>query len=145
MTNTIRTYKDLEEEKLKLQALLKAQRELIREDIADLKAELRPMGEALSFIGKVTTKDRSNFLLTEGADRIIDLVVKKIVLGRAGWVTKAVVPFLMKNYSSHVIADNKDSIIDAVKSFFTKKKKKNGKEAPESPEPEPVAPEAEAS
>jgi hypothetical protein len=32
-----------------------------------------------------------------------------------------------------------------VKSFFTKKKKKGGKEAPVSPEPAPVAPEAELS
>jgi hypothetical protein len=129
MTKSIKTYEDLEAEKMKLQQLLKAQRELIHEDIAELKEELRPMGQALSFIGKITTRDRNNALLTEGADRVIDLLVKKLILGRSGWITRLLVPFFMKNYSSHFLADHKDQIIDAIKSFFTANK--NGQEAPE--------------
>ena len=133
MTKSVKTYKDLEEEKIKLQSLLKAQRELIHEDVMELKEELRPMGDALSFIGRLTTKDRTNALLTEGSDRLIDFVVKRLILGRSGWLTRLLVPFFMKNYSSHFLADHKDQLIDAIKSFFTPQK--NGQQAPEPASP----------
>ncbi|HKO82725.1 MAG TPA: hypothetical protein VJU78_20100 [Chitinophagaceae bacterium] len=126
MTKPIRTYKDLLEEKERLKLLLSAQKELIRQDINQVKQELAPVRSAVSIIGKVVTKDKSSWVLSTAADTIIDMVVKRMVLAKAGWFTKLVVPFFMKNFSSHVIADNKDKIISKLSSWFSKKNA-NGK------------------
>lgn len=126
MTKPIRTYEDLMEEKERLNQLLAAQKELVRQDFIEIKEELAPVRSAISMVGKFATKDNRNFLLTTAADTVIELVVRRMVLAKAGWFTKLVVPFFMKNFSSHVIADNKDKILDKLSTWFGKKKT-NGK------------------
>jgi hypothetical protein len=126
MTKAIRTYDDLLEEKARLKLLLSAQKELVRQDINELKQELAPVKSAISMVGKIATRDNRNWLLSTAADTMIDLLVKKMVLSKAGWITKLVVPFFMKNFSSHVIADNKDKIVDKLFSWIGKKNT-NGK------------------
>lgn len=126
MTKPINSYGDLLEEKARLKLLLSAQKELVREDINELKQELAPIKSAISIVGKVVTKDKGNWLLTSAADTIIDIVLKKMVLSKAGWVTKLVLPFFMKNFSSHIIADNKDKIVSKLFSWIGKKNA-NGK------------------
>ncbi|WP_276500105.1 hypothetical protein [Terrimonas pollutisoli] len=126
MTKPIRTYEDLMEEKERLNQLLAAQKELVRQDFIEIKEELAPVRSAISMVGKFATKDNRNFLLTTAADTVIELVVRRMVLAKAGWFTKLVVPFFMKNFSSHVIADNKDKILDKLSKWFGKKNA-NGK------------------
>ena len=122
MTKPIDSYEDLLKEQARLQALLEAQKELVRADIYQIKAEfVTPVRSALSYIGKFATKEKGNWMLTTAADTIIDIVFKRMVLSKAGWVTKLVVPFFMKNFSSHVIADNKDKIVNKLFSWFGKK------------------------
>jgi hypothetical protein len=127
MTKQIRSYSDLQEEKLRLRALLKEQKQLVHHDIQEIKAELAPVRNAISFAGKMVTRDTGgNLALNVGANALIDLVVKKFILGKAGWLAKTLVPFLLKNYSSHVISDNKDSIFKKLFSWIGKKRA-NGK------------------
>jgi hypothetical protein len=110
MSNKIQTYDDLLKEKEQMEQLLKAQGQLIKRDIAALKEEFRPAAKAVSALGKIATRDHTNPLLDNTANTIIDLVFRKFLLARTGWVTKLVVPFLLKNISSHAIANNKGSI-----------------------------------
>lgn len=126
MTKPIRTYEDLCEEKARLKLLLSAQKDLVRQDINAIKLELVPVRKAISMVGKFATKENRNSLITIAADTVIDLVIKKMVLSKAGFITKLAVPFFMKNFSSHVIADNKDKIISKLSSWFGKKNE-NGK------------------
>ncbi|MGZ8539785.1 MAG: hypothetical protein ACXWV6_04005 [Chitinophagaceae bacterium] len=126
MTKPIRTYEDLCEEKARLKLLLTAQRELVRQDINAIKVELVPVRKVISMLGKMATKENRNSLLTIAGDTIIDFVVKKMVLSKAGFITKLAVPFFMKNFSSHILADNKDKIISKLSSWFGKKNE-NGK------------------
>jgi hypothetical protein len=114
------------EEKERLKLLLSAQKELVRQDINEIKLELAPVKSAINVVGKFATKDNRNWIITTAADTIIDLVIRKMVLSRAGFFTKMVVPFIMKNFSSHVIGDNKDKIISKLTSWFGKKNA-NGK------------------
>lgn len=127
MTKRIETYNDLLEEKQRLKNLLQAQRELIREDIKEIKAELQPLRSAVTVVGKFFNRDTSNPLLSLGASKLIDLLVKKVILGRAGWFTKIAVPFLLKNYSSHVIDDNKGKLGGWLMSLLAKLKRKKKK------------------
>ena len=132
MTKQIRTYDDLLEEKARLKMLFSAQRELVRQDINEIKLELMPVRKAISVIGKFATRDNRAQLITSFADTMIDIGLRKLIFSKAGFLTKLVLPFIMKNFSSHVIADNKDKIISKLSSLFGRKHE-NGK-VPVSPE-----------
>ena len=100
----IPTYKDLEAEKENLEASLRFHKRLIQADLAGLREELRPLKHALSLIGKLTTKDKSNPAIVVGVDLAGDALIKKGVLKKSGWLTKLIVPFVVKNYATHLLA-----------------------------------------
>jgi hypothetical protein len=118
MSNTIRSYNELLIEKQKLQSLLAAQRELISYDIQDLKAEFKPAIDAVSLLGKVTTRDSSNPLFNIATNSLVDILLKKIVLSRSGWLSRLAIPFFVKNISSHFIAEHKEEIMNKLYSFI---------------------------
>ena len=121
MKRKIRSYEDLEREEQLLEELLRTQKQLIQLDIQVLKDQLKPAKMALQFFNKITTVDKSNLLLNEGANKAIDFVLNKFILARTGWITKFLVPFFLKNYSSHLIGDNKVNIVEKVFSLFGRK------------------------
>ena len=121
----------MEREEELLEELLKAQKELVQLDILQLKAQLRPAQAALQIFSKITTADKHNPLLTQGANTAIDFVLKKVILARAGWITKLLVPLAVKNYSSHFIADHKQDIVQKIFSLFSGNK--NGRANTPSP------------
>lgn len=123
MIKQINSYEELLQEQQRLKALLRTQKEIIRQDINEIKKELAPVRSAISFVGKLTTKRSGNPLLNGTANTIINLVVRKLLLARAGWMAKLVVPFVIKNYSSHLINDNKKDILRTLLSWLPKKKK----------------------
>jgi len=114
----INTYQDLLRHEEQLEELLKAQKELLVEDFHQLKEEMKPAQAALSFISKITTREKGNFFIGQGMNKLIDLVVKKLVLAKAGWLTRLTVPFFIKNYSSHIIASHKDQWIEKLFSWL---------------------------
>lgn len=128
MTKTIRTYQDMMDEKQRLQGLLAAQKQLLSTDIQEIKESLKPVQSALSFVGKLVTRDSGNFILNAGANKLINMVVKNMILARAGWFAKLVVPFLVKNFSSHIISEKKGAILSKLFTWIGKKKHTNGKE-----------------
>ena len=126
MTKRINSYKELLEEKARLRALLDTQKLVLRQDFKQIKEEFTPVRNAVSAIGMITTRDNSNWLLTTAADTAIDLIVRRFILSKAGWFARIVLPFFMKNLSSHLIADNKDKIFNKIFSWFGGEKS-NGK------------------
>ena len=121
MKRKIRSYEDLEKEEQLLEELLQTQKQLIELDVQVLKQQLKPASMALKFFNKITTVDKSNLLLNEGANKVIDLVLNKFILARSGWITRFLVPIFMKNYSSHLIGENKVNIVEKVFSLFGRK------------------------
>ena len=121
MKRKIMSYEDLEKEEQLLEELLRTQKQLIQLDVEVLKQQLKPATMALKFFNKITTVDKSNLLLNEGANKVIDLVLNKFILARSGWITRFLVPIFMKNYSSHLIGDNKVNIVEKVFSLFGRK------------------------
>ena len=130
MKRKIRSYEDLEREEQLLEELLQTQKQLIQLDVQVLRNQLKPASMALQVFNKITTVDKSNLLLNEGANKIIDLVLNKFILARSGWITKFLVPIFLKNYSSHLIGDNKANIVEKVFSLFSRK---NGRTTTTSP------------
>lgn len=131
MTKTIRSYQDLLKEKQRLELLLVAQRELVQADVQELKAQLQPLKDAVGFIKKITTKDKTSLLLTIGSDILINSVVKRFVLSRAGWFVRNVIPYFLRNYSSHFLGEHKDKWLEKLRSWLGHK---NGKEKEEEKE-----------
>lgn len=120
MNRTIRTYDDLLREKQRLTALLQAQKELVRQDVQSIKQELAPVKKAIEWVGRLTTRDRNNVLLTGASDFLVDVIIKKGLLGRAGWITRIAIPFVAKNLSSHLLAGYKDVLLDKLTSWLGK-------------------------
>ena len=123
MNNQVKTYEDLLLEKQKLEALLAAQRELIRCDVRDIKNSLQPAIQTASVVGKFATRNYSNPIMGVAANSIIDVVVKRFALGRAGWFKRLVIPFVLKNLSSHYIANHQKDIKEKL---FSLVRRKNG-------------------
>jgi len=133
MNKSIRSYKDLVEEKQRLEVLLVAQKQVLRNDVQELKTQLEPLKHAVEFIRKITTKDKTALLLTIGSDIVINSVVKRFVLSRAGWFVRNVAPYFLKNYSSHFLAEQKDKWIEKLRAWLGHK---NGKQDEAEKQPE---------
>ena len=121
MNRTIKNYEDLKAEQRRLLAELRSQEELIKIDLAGVQEGLKPVGNAFNVVKQMTTRDHTGTLLNFGLEFGIDLVLRKFLLARAGWFTKILIPFLVKNYSSHIISeDNRTSIVRRIRGLFNK-------------------------
>ena len=132
MSKPISTYKDLQEERERLELQLKNQKQLIMGSASALKEEFKPAFSAISFLGSLVKRDETNPLLGTAANSVIDLVLKRVILGRAGWIARTLIPLMVKNMSSHYIADHENDIFKKVFRFFgLGKKKKHGNKQPD--------------
>lgn len=118
MSQTIKTYTDLCEERERVKLLLESQKQRIRDDWQDLKNEFLPVKNVFGVVGKMTSPDKSNPLVSVGLKVASDLFLKNFVLAKAGWVTKLAVPFVVKNYSSHLLAEKGGRFLGKVVNLF---------------------------
>ena len=118
MSKRFTSYKELLEEKQQLEVLLEAQKQVIRYDVEEIKLKLRPVKETLDFIKKITTKDNSSLLLNIGSEIAINALVKNFILSRAGWLTRIVIPYFLKNFSSHFLSEQKGRWIEKLKEWM---------------------------
>jgi hypothetical protein len=117
----IKTYEDLLQEEQRLLLQLKASELLIRDDIAGVKEGLKPIGRVMKTISKFTTRDRTGAFANFGLDFSVDLLVRRVLLARAGWFTKILIPYVIKNYSSHFITEQqKAKLMQKVSSILSK-------------------------
>ena len=121
MNKSIKTYEDLLQEEQQLMLQLKMHEALIREDIAGIKESLKPAGKVLNVLNKMVTRDHTGPFATFGIDFSIDLLIRKLLLAKAGWFTKILVPFVVKNYSSHIISEEQRlKLAQKIQNFFNK-------------------------
>jgi hypothetical protein len=122
MTTQITNYKELLQEKARLKALLVEQEMLIKEDWQLIKEDLKPVVLAGTTIRNLLTRKAGMSAVQLGVNLLADGFVKKILLSRTSWLTRWVVPFLIKNYGSHLV-DEPEKILHTIKKWFGK----NGK------------------
>jgi len=131
MNKRIHSYNDLLKEKQQLEIQLEVQKELIFQDFTALTNDLQPALEVISFLGKITTRDKRNVLITGGINQLIDLLLNKVILAKKGWVARVVIPFFIKNYSSHLIAEHADEWMTKLFAWMDRKNS-NGQTASQS-------------
>lgn len=126
----IKTYKDLLEEEQRLQQVLKSQEILIREDLVSMKENLEPVKKVYDQVHKVFTRDNRVPVFNIGLELSIDMLLRRFLLARAGWFAKTFVPYVVKNYASHIISEEKRKIIiQKIEELFNKIRPKKSKPA----------------
>ena len=105
----IKTYEDLEAEEKRLQALLYSHKESIKDSFVAVKKGLNPFRQVADTARRLFTRDKSNPMMKFGLDLGVDVLVRRFLLAKAGWFTKIIVPFFIKNYSTHFVGQYKKS------------------------------------
>lgn len=126
MTKQITNYKELLEEKARLKILLAEQELQLKEDWRAVKEELQPVVFVGSTIKNFFTRKTTAAVAQVGINLLADGLVKKVLLGGTGWLTRTLVPFFIKNYASHLV-DEPEKLLNKIKHFFSK----NGKMPPQ--------------
>ena len=126
MSKKISSYNELLEEKARLEELLVVQREAIKSNYVLLKNEIRPITHGVAMVtgvlGKFGRKPKGNPLVNLGLDIGTELLLKRYLLVKAGWLTRTVVPYIVRNYSSKFFADKSSPLLAKLKHLFSKKK-----------------------
>ncbi len=120
MNNSIATYDDLVTEKKRLTLLLQDRKMELKAEYEDLKAKLKPLGTMAEFAQKITTKDRSNPLVSTGIEIGVNFLLRNLVFRKAGWAVKILAPLFVRNYLSHEANEN-GGWLDKVGRFIKKK------------------------
>ena len=135
MRKVVKTYEDLLLEEQRLQSELESYKGLIKEDITVLKASLNPIKRTVATVKSFFTFEDHGPLLNFGLNFGFDFLVRRILLARTGWITKVVVPYLIKNYASHLITEEQrksmaKSVSKIISKLMMKKKKEPFEAAP---------------
>lgn len=102
MNEKITSYESLLQEQQRLKEKLQVQKVQIKEDISELKQELRPVINVMSFLGKLAIPDATNnSAIKSGAGMTIEWVLKKALASSP--LLRLIVPPLAKNYASHYL------------------------------------------
>jgi hypothetical protein len=121
--SSIKTYEDLEAEEKRLQALLYSHRENIKDSFVAVKQGLNPFKQAANTVRKLFSRDKSNPLMTVGVGLGVDVLLKRFLLAKSGWLTKIVIPFFVRNYSTHFVTEyKKNKFFQKIAGFFRKSK-----------------------
>ena len=126
----IKTYNDLLQEEQRLQLVLKSQELLIRQDLAGMKENLEPVKKVYDQVHKVFTRDNRVPVFNIGLELGIDVLLRRFLLAKAGWFAKTLVPYLVKNYTSHIFGEEKrKAIIKKIEQLFNKIRPKRDRQA----------------
>jgi len=125
----ITTYNDLLQEEKRLQQVLNSQEILIREDLVNMKENLEPIKKVYDQVHKIFTRDNRVPVFNVGLELGIDMILRRFILARAGWFAKTFVPYVIKNYASHIIGEEKrKAIIKKIEEMFNKIRPKKDKQ-----------------
>lgn len=115
----IRNLKELHAEKLRLQLKLFATEEILKEDLEWVKEEIKPGNIAAKLFNNIIG-NKTGGLLNNGVRGTIDILLKNVLLSKTGWVTRLIVPLIIKNLSSSYLAEKKPEIFGILRNMIQK-------------------------
>jgi hypothetical protein len=122
MTKQISSYKELLEEKARLKTVMAEQQVLIKQDWQLIKEDLKPAVLVVTTMRNLLTRKAGMGAAQLGVNIVADGLIKKVLLAQTGWFTRWLIPFLVKNYASHVVGEP-EKFMHKVKAFFGKREK----------------------
>lgn len=111
MKNNIQTIDDLRAERARLHNQIQLSKISMRNEMTAIKEELNPARQAVGVLNDVLTSPKKG-LLTLGIGLGVDIVLRRTILARAGWLTKLVVPFLVRNAATNILQKNGKGIVE---------------------------------
>lgn len=102
----ISNYTELVAERIRLEEELKKHKLFFKGEINEVKEKLEPIRNVMSFLGILKSKNVSagpSSILKTGLSMGIDLLVRDNLLSKAGWITRAVLPVIIKGISKQFI------------------------------------------
>lgn len=119
MNKKIQTYNDLLEEKQRLETLLSVQKQQMKTSWDHLLLEVTPVQSIFGQIKKVFKGDSSNPAVNFGVKFASDVFIRRVVLAKADWVTRLIVPMFFRNYTSNILNSEKSkNVFSKVKALF---------------------------
>ena len=98
--NKINNLDDLILERKRLESDLTHYKSIITTELDEIKHKVEPITDVVSFFTPTKNPANNNKLLQAGANLGIELLVRQKLLSKAGWLTKLVLPFVLKKISS---------------------------------------------
>ncbi len=120
MSKKINSYDELLIEKQKLEMLFQVQKELVKFEIDEIKEDLEPAFNALEFLKKIALRNTDNPVIQTGLNLLIDKLSHKLQGDDGGFLITTIVPNLIKNYASNLLAGHADDLIEHLLSLFDK-------------------------
>ena len=111
MKTKIENIDDIIAERVRLKNQLQQSKAEISRELAAIKTEFNPARQAVGFIGDVFATPKKG-LLSLGVGLGVDTIIRRGLLARAGWITKLVVPFLVRNVATNLISKNRTSLVE---------------------------------
>ena len=110
---------DFHAERRRLKAAIAEKQTLMKADVESLKETLKPVNLALNYAAKFTS-NKDNGLLNKGVESTVTFLLRNVVLARAGWLAKTLVPIVARNYASHKLSENKADLVHTVRDWLHK-------------------------
>ncbi len=129
MINKIENNEQLQAEKERMSELLEVKKNQISNDFHDIKENLKPVTQVTHVVSNMLSNKNKSNLVRIGVTLGVELILNKIILRRAGWATKLIVPFLVRNVALNYINEHREEVItkalNLVKHITDSKKSKN--------------------
>lgn len=112
----IKTYEDLELEEQRLTAHLSSLKTIMAEDITGvkqgIKEKLNPLKKVREKVSNLFTRgDKNGPAINFALNFVLDYIIRVFIPNRTSVWTKTVIPFITKNYVSHLITDDQRNSI----------------------------------
>jgi hypothetical protein len=93
----------------------------------EIKNDFREIKEKFKPLNIIASKDNS--ILGSSAGIIADLLLKNVVLKNSGFLSRLIVPYIAKNFTSNVVEENKPKIAHWIETLITKFTNRNSEKA----------------
>jgi hypothetical protein len=115
----IETLKDLrDEKKLVQERIYKLEQEILL-DIQDIKKDLETWQTAGGAVKQLLTSKKTG-ILSASVGSAVDVFIKKLALRKAGFVTRFLVSFILKNFTRNYLEKNSTTIVQKIKNLAGK-------------------------
>lgn len=96
----------------------------IKKDLDYIKAELEPLKLLTKGAEKILIS-KDNGILGNSLGYIADFVTKNVLLKNSGFITRLIIPYLVKKSTSNLVENNKSKIVGWVGNLVSKFANKN--------------------
>lgn len=123
MKAKLETLDDVRAERARLKNQLELSRVKMHNNVTAIKTEINPARQAVGALSDLLTTPKKG-LLNVGVGIGIDMILRRGLLARAGWLPRLVVPFIARNVATNLIQKNRTSLLENALIWVKKKTEK---------------------